>query len=186
MDQKRKDGVSRRDFLKGVGTGVVTTGLLGPSALEKGAGAEEPAPATVTAYGPGAVPVTLQVNGETHTLQLEPRVTLLDALRNHLGLTGAKKVCDNGSCGACTVLVNGKTHYACMMLALEAQGQEITTVEGLLQGEELHPVQAEFVEHDGLQCGFCTPGFIMSTVALLEENPNPTLEDVGRIERLGE
>jgi aerobic-type carbon monoxide dehydrogenase small subunit (CoxS/CutS family) len=93
-------------------------------------------------------------------------------------LTGAKKICDRGECGGCTVLVNSETRYACMMLAIEAQGQEITTVEGLLQGDQLHPVQAAFVEHDALQCGFCTPGFVMSVAALLEKNPNPTLDDV--------
>lgn len=178
MDQPRKDGVSRRDFLKGIGAGVMTSGLLGPSAAEEEAPAKDSPPSTVTAYGPSAVPITLKVNGQTHTLQLEPRVTLLNALRNHLGLTGAKNICDRGECGGCTVLVNGEPRYACMMLAIEAQGQEITTVEGLLQGEELHPIQAAFVEHDALQCGFCTPGFVMSVAALLEHNPNPTLEEV--------
>lgn len=178
MDQARKDGVSRRDFLKGIGAGAMTTGLLGSSVLDKEAAAEETAASMVTVYGPSAVPITLKVNGQTHTLQLEPRITLLNALRDHLGLTGAKRVCDRGECGGCTVLVNGKPRYACMMLAIEAQDQEITTVEGLGRGEELHPIQAAFVEHDALQCGFCTPGFVMSAVALLEENPNPTLDEV--------
>lgn len=124
------------------------------------------------------VAVTLRVNGKTHKLRLEPRVTLLDALCNHLNLTGAKEVCDRGECGACTVLLDGKPVYSCMILAVDAKGQDILTVEGLAKGSKLHPVQEAFVKHDALQCGFCIPGFIMAAVALLNQNENPTMEEV--------
>jgi len=111
-------------------------------------------------------------------LNVEPRVTLLDALRDRLNYTGAKKVCDRGTCGACTVLMDGKAVYACMVLAVDAQGRNIQTVEGLSQGSELHPVMRAFVEHDAQQCGYCTPGFVVAVKAFLDENPNPTYEQV--------
>ena len=123
-------------------------------------------------------PVSLTINGESYTLLVEPYCSLLDMLRDQLQLTGTKKGCDEGDCGACTVLMNGKTVTACMVLALDAQGQDITTVEGLRQGNTLHPVQAAFVQYGGVQCGFCTPGLIMSGVGLLLENPQPTEEEV--------
>ncbi len=113
--------------------------------------------------------VTLQVNGASHTLQLDTRVTLLDALREHLELTGTKKGCDHGTCGACTVLVDGKPTLACLSLAAMREEQEITTIEGLARGDELHPIQRAFIEHDGFQCGYCTPGQIMSAVALINK-----------------
>ncbi|HXK62023.1 MAG TPA: (2Fe-2S)-binding protein, partial [Acidobacteriota bacterium] len=128
--------------------------------------------------GPGPVPVTLQVNGKSHRLQLEPRVTLLDVLRNHLDLTGTKEVCDRGTCGACTVLLDGKPVYACSVLAVDAQGKKIETIESLGTPEKLHPIQAAFVENDALQCGFCTPGFVMASKALLDRNPNPSREEI--------
>jgi xanthine dehydrogenase YagT iron-sulfur-binding subunit len=127
------------------------------------------APATAGTSGPGAVPMVLQVNGARHELTMETRVTLLDALRERLGLTGTKKGCDQGTCGACTVLVAGRRVNACLTLAVMVQGKEITTVEGLAHDGRLHPVQAAFLEHDGYQCGYCTPGQIMSAVALLGE-----------------
>ena len=130
--------------------------------------------------GPGKTPIKLIVNGEAHEVLVEPRRTLLDALRKDLGLTGTKKACDEGTCGACTVLVDGKPIYACMALALECDGRSIETIEGLAQDGKLHPIQQAFIEEDALQCGFCTPGQIMSVKALLDENPNPTLEDVKR------
>jgi xanthine dehydrogenase YagT iron-sulfur-binding subunit len=136
------------------------------------------AAADVQILGPGKVPITLRINGKAHSLQLEPRVTLLEALRNDLDYTGAKKVCDRGTCGACTVLLGGRPVYACSMLALEAQGKEIVTVEGLSSGGKLHPVQAAFVEHDAQQCGFCTPGFVVACKAFLDKNPNPTPEQI--------
>ena len=128
-----------------------------------------PVAATDTVETPGAVPMVLKVNGQEHPVRLEPRVTLLDALREHLNLFGTKKGCDHGQCGACTVHVNGRRVNACLTFAIMQQGDEITTIEGLAQGGELHPVQAAFLEHDGFQCGYCTPGQIMSAVALLRE-----------------
>ena len=165
--------VSRRAFIKGLGTTAITTVAAQTAAvaqeLEK-VGAEK-------IIGPGAVPVTLHVNGEKLQLRLEPRVTLLDALRNYSSLTGAKEGCDRAACGACTVLMDGKAIYSCQKLALEAQGHPITTVEGLAQNGELSKVQRAFIDKDALQCGYCTPGFIMSVTALLEKNPRPTLEE---------
>jgi xanthine dehydrogenase YagT iron-sulfur-binding subunit len=113
--------------------------------------------------------INLSINGETHTLAVEPRVTLLDTLRERLALTGTKKGCDQGTCGACTVLIDGRRVNSCLTLAVMVDGQAITTIEGLARGEELHPVQAAFLKHDGFQCGFCTPGQILSAVALLDE-----------------
>jgi xanthine dehydrogenase YagT iron-sulfur-binding subunit len=118
---------------------------------------------------PGKVAIKLKVNGQEHSLSIEPRVTLLDALREHLNLTGAKKGCDHGQCGACTVLVNGARINACLNFAVMHDGHAITTVEGLAHGDQLHPLQASFIEHDAFQCGYCTPGQIMSAVALLGE-----------------
>ena len=123
-------------------------------------------------------PLSLTINGEPHELLVEAYSSLLDMLRDDLQLTGTKKGCDEGDCGACTVLMNGKTVTSCMVLALDAHDQEITTVEGLMQNNRLHPVQDAFVQYGGVQCGFCTPGLIMSGVGLLLENPNPTEEDV--------
>ncbi len=119
--------------------------------------------------GPQPVPVVLNVNGTPRAIAIEPRVTLLDALRERIGLTGTKKGCDQGTCGACTVLVDGKRVNACLTLAIMTQGREITTIEGLARGAELHPMQAAFIAHDGFQCGYCTPGQILSAVGLLAE-----------------
>jgi aerobic-type carbon monoxide dehydrogenase small subunit (CoxS/CutS family) len=169
-----KRGFSRRNFLKSIGTTAVATAATqvqqAAAQLEK-ANSEQP-------LGPGVVPVKLRVNGKELNLALEPRVTLLDALRNHTDLTGAKEVCDRGTCGACTMLLDGKPIYACMLLALEAQGHEITTVEGLARDGQLSPVQQAFLEEDALMCGYCTPGFVMSVTALLRDNPHPTGEAV--------
>ncbi len=128
--------------------------------------------------GPGPVPITLKVNGVTRTLQVEPRMTLAEALRGPLGLTGTKIACNRGACSACTVWLDGVTVCSCMMLAIEVGARSVTTIEGLASGEQLHPVQAAFIEHDALQCGFCTPGMVMSCAALLEHTPDPTAEDV--------
>src|SRR6201991_1850624 len=124
---------------------------------------------SLSAHGPGAVPVTLRVNGETRELAIEPRVSLLDALREHLELTGSKKGCDQGTCGACTVWVDGRRVLACLTLAVTCEGREVTTIEGLSADGTLHPMQAAFVDRDAFQCGYCTPGQIMSAVALIEE-----------------
>ena len=118
---------------------------------------------------PGSHQVTLNVNGRPYALAIEPRVTLLDALREHLGLTGAKKGCDHGQCGACTVLVDGRRANACLLLAVAVEGLDVTTIEGLADGAELHPLQAAFVAHDAFQCGYCTPGQICSAVGMLAE-----------------
>jgi xanthine dehydrogenase YagT iron-sulfur-binding subunit len=158
--------VSRRAFLKTVGATSVAATVVGGAAEAQTTGA--------TPVGPGPVAITLTINGKKHQLTIEPRVTLLDAMRDRLDPTGLKRVCDRGSCGACTAIVDGRTAYTCSMLAIEAQGKEIRTVEGLTAGTVLHPVQQAFVTHDGTMCGFCTPGFVMSAVALLEKHPNPT------------
>ena len=160
--------VSRRDFFKTVGVGSIATAVV---AGVSDVGAQGPA-----AVGPEEVAITLTINGQHHQVRVEPRVTLLDAMRTRLDITGAKRVCDRGACGACTVIIEGRTYYSCSMLAIEAQGRNIRTVDGLAKGNVLHPVQQAFCDHDGLMCGFCTPGFVMSTVALLEKNPNPTAE----------
>ena len=128
--------------------------------------------------GPEAVKLILQVNGKRHEVEVEPRVTLLDVLRNRLQLTGAKEVCDRGTCGACTVLVNGQPVYSCMKLAVEMRAQEITTVEGIGGPNSLTPIQRAFVECDALMCGYCTPGFVMSLTALFRNKQNPTLEEI--------
>lgn len=166
--------LTRRDFLKGAGVTVSGGLLVGTAAV---ANAEPPGPESEI-VGPGAVPVTLRVNGKVHQLNLEPRVTLLDALRDNLDITGSKKVCDRASCGACTMMIDRKPVYACTVLAIEAEGHEITTIEGLGDENNLSPVMSAFVEHDAQQCGFCTPGFVMASTAFLERNPNPTLEEV--------
>ena len=129
-------------------------------------------------FGPGDVPVSLMVNGKRLDLRIEPRVTLLDAVRNRADLTGNKRVCDRGTCGACTVILNGKAVYACSQLAIDVQRQPIETIESLARPGYLHPLSAAFVEHDAQQCGFCTPGFVMAAKALLDHTPSPTLKDV--------
>ena len=164
-DDEPSVSVSRRAFLKTVGAGPLAAGVLT---------GEAGAQAGPQALGPGAVPITLSIDGRSHRLEVEPRVTLLDAMRTRLDVTGAKRVCDRGSCGACTVIVEGRTVYSCSVLAIEVDGKPIRTVEGLAQGTVLHPVQQAFCDHDGLMCGFCTPGFVLSAAALLEKNPTPT------------
>jgi xanthine dehydrogenase YagT iron-sulfur-binding subunit len=128
--------------------------------------------------GPASVPVPLDVNGRRHVVELEPRVSLLDALREHLDLTGSKKGCDQGTCGACTVWVDGRRVLACLTLAVAAAGHEVATIEGLADGDDLHPMQRAFIEHDAFQCGYCTPGQIMSAVKLIEEGHAGTDEDI--------
>jgi xanthine dehydrogenase YagT iron-sulfur-binding subunit len=163
--------VSRRAFLKTVGVTGVAAGVIG--------GPEADAQTSTSApIGPGEVPITLRIDGKPHQLKVEPRVTLLDAMRDRLDKTGAKRVCDRGTCGACTAIVDGRAVYTCSMLAIEAQGKEIRTIEGLAQGTALHPLQQAVVEHDGTMCGFCTPGFVMAAVALLEKHPKPTVEQI--------
>jgi len=170
---RRKDepGFSRRSFLKTVGASGMAAGVLA-----KGSAVDAQAANVV---GPGAVPVTLNVNGQTLRLDLEPRVTLLDALRMRADLTGNKRGCDRGTCGACTMIVDGRTVYSCSTLAIEVQGKKIRTVDGLSAANgPLHPVQQAFCDKDALMCGFCTPGFIMASVGLLEKYPNATPEQI--------
>lgn len=124
------------------------------------------------------LPVNLNINGEQYEVLVQARRTLLDTLREDLGLTGTKKVCDMGNCGACTVIVEGRTQYSCLMLAVECEGNEIRTIEGLARNGDLHPVQQAFIDEDALQCGFCTPGQVLSVVSLLEHNPEPSADEV--------
>ena len=158
---------SRRSFIKTAGAGAAVAGAS--------AEAQEKKPEIL---GPDPAPITLKVNGVARTVTVEPRVTLLRALRNELEITGAKEVCDRGGCGACTVLMDGRIVNACMIMAWDAVGHEITTVESFGTPEKLSPIQAAFVECDGLQCGFCTPGMIVSCTALLKENPAPTRDEM--------
>jgi xanthine dehydrogenase YagT iron-sulfur-binding subunit len=160
---------TRRMFLKQV-AGTSAAIALGPTLL--GIGSVDAAEATATSTGgtrASAMPLQLKINGKDYKLEIDPRTTLLDALREHLHLTGSKKGCDHGQCGACTVLVNGRRINSCLSLAVTHDGDEITTIEGLAKGDELHPVQAAFLEHDGFQCGYCTPGQICSAVACISE-----------------
>jgi xanthine dehydrogenase YagT iron-sulfur-binding subunit len=167
-DEGTTTAVSRRTFLKTAGVGAAATTMVGAGAKSQAA----------QVLGPDAETLSLRVNGALQQVTVEPRVTLLGALRNHLDLTGAKQVCDRGACGACTVLQDGKPVNSCMLLAADAEGHEITTVEGLGAPERLSPLQAAFVEKDALQCGFCTPGFVVSGTALLASTPHPTLEQI--------
>jgi xanthine dehydrogenase YagT iron-sulfur-binding subunit len=166
-------GVSRRDFLKISTISAAAVPILGTKVVEA---AGEP----VRIYGPGKVPVELTINGQKHLLQLEPRVTLLDALRDQLEITGAKRVCDRAECGTCTVLMDNRAVYACSVLALEAQSKAITTVEALMQGDTLHPIQQAFIDNDASQCGFCTPGFVVAFKAFVDQHPNASPEEIRR------
>lgn len=172
--ENTKAAFSRRSFFKGLGATAAAA-----TARHADAVAEELDKLNAERLqGPGAVPITLSINGRDESFQVEPRVTLLDVLRNHSSHTGAKEVCDRATCGACTVLLDGTPVYSCMMLAIEAQGRKITTVEGLSGEGKLTKVQQAFVDCDGLMCGYCTPGFVLSVTALLSRNPNPSEGDV--------
>jgi xanthine dehydrogenase YagT iron-sulfur-binding subunit len=167
-DGSRPRGLSRRGFLKTAGVGAAATTMVGVGARD----------GTAAVLGPDAVTLSLEVNGAVTRVSVEPRVTLLDALRNHLDLTGAKPVCERGACGACTVFLDDLPVKSCMLLAADAEGHKITTVEGLGTPERMSAVQAAFVEKDALQCGFCTPGFVVAATALLARNPDPSLEEI--------
>lgn len=168
--------LSRRSFLRGAGIAAATG--LAPESPPAAAGATPQAPAA-PALGPSPVPLALTVNGVRLETAVEPRVTLLDALRNYLDHTSPKRVCDRGTCGACTVIVDGKPIYSCMTLALEARGKKIETAEGFGDPNgKLGPVPAAFVKHDAQQCGFCTPGFVVAMKAVLEKNPKPTAAEI--------
>ena len=176
-DQKHDHIPSRRKFLKGVGIAGAGAAIADHLWQENAEAKEEQrTPAAVS----GATKITLQVNGQARNVEVEPRTTLLNALRNHLepAVTGPKLVCDVGTCGACTVLLDGKPAYSCLVLAVDATNKKITTVEGLGSPENPNAVQAAFVEHDALMCGFCTPGFVTTISAYLKKNPNPSLAEV--------
>jgi xanthine dehydrogenase YagT iron-sulfur-binding subunit len=175
-DDKGKGGnaldISRRTFLKGVGTTAIATSItISPLSLPSITDAAPP-PAVREAW------IQLTVNDKSHRLKVKSHWTLLEVLRKQIGLTGTKKFCDRGSCGACTVLMDGKSVYACSRLAIEADNKKIVTIEGLLKAGKLHPIQEAFLEHDGLQCGFCTSGQIMSVKALLDKTPRPTQDEI--------
>jgi xanthine dehydrogenase YagT iron-sulfur-binding subunit len=161
---------TRRQFIRQVaGTSIAITVGLNLVSASAGTAAPPAAPSPATA-GSDSVKVNFKINGKDYALDIDPRTTLLDALRERLHLTGSKKGCDHGQCGACTVLVNDRRVNSCLTLAVVHEGDEITTIEGIANGEELHPMQAAFIERDGFQCGYCTPGQICSAVALLKEN----------------
>jgi xanthine dehydrogenase YagT iron-sulfur-binding subunit len=168
-------GISRRSFLKGTGAATAAAAGLAPGSPEALAQTKA---ADVVAIGPGAIKIELMVDGAPYTASVEPRVTLLDALRNYMDVTGCKRVCDRGTCGACTVMLDGKTVYSCSMLALEARGKEIKTAESLYNNGKIDAVPAAFVKHDAQQCGFCTPGFVVSMRAAFDKNPNATPAEI--------
>jgi aerobic-type carbon monoxide dehydrogenase small subunit (CoxS/CutS family) len=166
-------GVSRRDFLKGVGVSTATAAVANTVVTKLHA--ETPPPLV---KGIRNAVIQTEINGKSYRLAVKSHWTLLDVLRRELDLTGTKKTCDRASCGACTVLLDGKAVYACTLLALEADKRKVTTIEGLAEGEQLHPIQEAFVREDAMQCGFCTPGMVISSKALLDRNPRPAPADV--------
>ena len=168
---RKGSGFSRRGFMQGVGVsgGAIGTGLLAPETAEAQA-----TPGVIS----GETPITLTINGKPYKTTVEPRMTLLDVLRHNLDLTAAKRVCDRASCGACTVIMDGKAVYACTVLAMDAQGHRIQTLEGVSGPNNPHPLVQAFVNNDAQQCGYCTPGFVMASKALLDRTPNPTYEQV--------
>lgn len=167
--------LSRRAFLKGSGVSAATTVVLDNTLPDLLAEARAAEPDTA---GPGAVSIKLDVNGVAYALSVTPATNLAEALRDTLELTGTKIGCDRGACSACTVWLDGAPVASCMTLAIDVGARKVTTIEGLVQGGELHPVQAAFIAHDAMQCGFCTPGMVMSCAALLKNNPNPTEDDI--------
>jgi len=171
--------LSRRSFLsRASATGVATTAAAVTTSIAAEGVNAQAEDASETRPIPGAIPVALKVNGETHRVRIDPRATVLDTLRETLHLTGTKKGCDHGQCGACTVHVNGRRANSCLLFAAMQQSAELTTIEGLGSPEQMHPVQAAFVEHDGYQCGYCTSGQIMSAAAMLHEPCGPSDKDV--------
>jgi aerobic-type carbon monoxide dehydrogenase small subunit (CoxS/CutS family) len=173
-DNSKPSVFSRRGFIKGIGSGVVGTYMVVPG-LSK---ISQKVLDEVENESTNKEPLTLKINGKKVSVLVEPRTTLAELIRDRLKLTGTKVICNQGDCGGCTVLMNGKAVFSCHLLALDAAGTEITTIEGLLSKGKLHPVQEAFAEHDGMQCGFCTPGQIMSAQAILIKNPNPSKEEI--------
>jgi len=173
--KKKNRTVTRRAFLQGLGGGAAGAALA-TRVLGQDAGAGQARASLSPAAGRKTI--TMTVNGRSVSLEVEPRDTLLEVLREKLKLTGAKKTCDRGECGGCTVLVDGQAVYSCLFPAVRADGKQVLTVEGLAEGETLHPVQQAFIEKDAYQCGYCMPGFLMSSVALLRQTPAPSLEQI--------
>jgi xanthine dehydrogenase YagT iron-sulfur-binding subunit len=179
MDDSPVDsGVSRRGFLKTTTTVAATTALAGTAQVRAQDKPAEPVSPDARRFLATGQTVTLNINGKPTQVALTPNTTLLEALREKLNLTGSKEVCDRGACGACTVLVDGRSVNSCMMLALDAIGSKVTTVEGLSTESKLDPVQQAFIDHDACQCGFCIPGFVVRSRAMLDENPTPTKEEI--------
>ncbi len=170
-------GLTRRGFLKGMGTGLVSTAALSQGLLARETEEKAPLPDTQSKDITKAA-VTMNINGKPYTVEVEPRETLLYVIREKLGITGTKAVCERGECGACTIIMNGKAVYSCTTLAIEAHGAKITTIEGLSSCGKLHPIQEAFIRHDAFQCGFCTPGFEMALKDLLDKNPRADLEQI--------
>jgi xanthine dehydrogenase YagT iron-sulfur-binding subunit len=175
IDTRNRPGLSRRDFLRGTGVTAAATAL---APLPLAGAADAPGKSAAVGIGPAPAKIRLDVNGSMLETSVEPRVTLLDALRNYLDVTGCKRVCDRGTCGACTVMADGKPIYSCTMLALEAQGKKIKTAEALFAEGKMDAVPAAFVQHDAQQCGFCTPGFVVAMRAALDKNPKATPEEI--------
>jgi len=174
-NKKNVKSFTRRDFLKGMGGGALGTSIA-TRLLPGSTGGVMALQEDIPLYSKKRV--SIEINGKMMSLVVEPRETLLDVLRDRINLTGTKTICNRGECGGCTVLMDGKPIYSCMFLAIRADGTKITTIEGLSKGEKLHPIQEAFVKKDGYQCGFCTPGFIMTASAFLDKNNNPDLNEV--------
>ena len=179
-DKNLKKGFSRRTFLRGAGLTTAGTVMLNSGVLAFNGNGDN---STTEEIGPDATSIEMMVNGRKHLFLVEPRTTLASALRENLGMTGTKVVCDRGSCSACTVWLDGKPVNSCMTLAMDVGEQAVTTIEGIAEDGKLHPVQEAFIEHDASQCGYCTPGMVMSCVHLVENNSNPSLEDVKKAVR---
>jgi len=174
-EHKPTNPVTRRDFIKGFGGGAVGAAIV-PKLLAQESESLQTKSGKIPVYSRKKISMT--VNGVKQTLMVEPRETLLDVLRERLNLTGAKRICNQGECGGCTVIVDGKPVYSCLYLAILADGKEITTIEGLAKADALHPVQQAFIDVDAYQCGFCTPGFILTSANFLQNNPNPQLDEI--------
>lgn len=173
--QTKKNRVTRRDFIKGFGGSAVGAAIV-PKLLAQETASLQTEKGKIPLYSKKRITIT--VNGTKHTLEAEPRETLLDVIRERLNLTGTKRVCNQGECGGCTVILNGKPIYSCLYLAVRADGAKITTVEGLADGDNLHPVQQAFIDTDAYQCGFCTPGFIVTSAEFLQNNSNPNPDEI--------
>ena len=172
---KKGKAYTRRDFLKGFGSGAIGAAVV-PKILAQESASIETKKGKIPVYSKKQV--TFTVNGERYTLVVEPRETLLDILRERLNLTGTKKICNQGECGGCTVLLDGEPVYSCLYLAIRADGKSVQTIEGLAEGKNLHPIQEAFIDEDGYQCGFCTPGFMMASAGFLATTKNPNLEEI--------